>query len=88
MTTAEAMAATAPSTITMSLRSFLSGVASVGAALGGVVGVELGDGDGRADGRDEGAGVLSQQPKYRIAPVCGETPGQHWPESCMARHFG
>ena len=63
-----------------------------GIALGVADGHELGSVDGAAlgdsDGTALGASVLSQHPKYRIAPVCGEMPGQHWPESCMARHFG
>ena len=42
---------------------------------------------GERVGALDGASVFWQHPKYRIAPVCGEIPGQHWPESCIARHF-
>ena len=49
-------------------------------------GTGLGTADGTSVGAsDVGASVLSQQPKWTIAPVVGEMPGQHWPESCMAR---
>ena len=31
--------------------------------------------------------ALSQHQKNRAAPVCEETPGQHWPDSWSSRHL-
>ena len=43
---------------------------------------------GKCEGWKVGVSVFWQQPKYKIAPVCCEIPGQHWPESCISRHLG
>ena len=54
--------------------------------VGLVEGISLGASD-VGESVHVGASVLSQQPKNMMAPVCGDTPGQHWPESCISRHL-